>query len=86
MNAQLLAGLLQLSLKAILAISPGTLSRFCIHPNSNAWYQPFFAFEKVQTAIYPIFNNFCSHTAADTHTFAYGGSQCLSESHGGSHD
>ena len=43
----------------------------------------FFSFQKVQTPICPIFNDFCSHTVANLHTFGHGGSQCLSASHGG---
>ena len=43
-------------------------------------------FEKAYTPIYQTFRMFSLHIDAPSHTFSYGGLQCLSESRGGSHE
>ena len=44
------------------------------------------SFEKAYTPIYQTFRMFSLHIDAPSHTFSYGGLQCLSESRGGSHE
>ena len=43
-------------------------------------------FEKAYTPIYQTFRMFSLHIDAPSHTFSYGGLQCLSESRGGSQE
>ena len=43
-------------------------------------------FEKAYTPIYQTFRMFSLHIDAPSHTFSYGGLQCLSESRRGSHE